>query len=144
MFTISLQYLTQCNMILHDVFWRKFSKDPRFVHLRHVQKCVLFFCFFCKHPGWKHSSRRKSRQCPPALSHYHCTYVRMWNQTFQPVPSCYALTSKDTLSEWELHAPIQSKTLKLVHTETCACSEEIFYKGVKYKMQLQALKRWVV
>lgn len=46
MFTISLQYLTQCNMILHDVFWRKFSKDPRFVHLRHVQKCVLFFCFF--------------------------------------------------------------------------------------------------
>lgn len=47
MFTIPMQYLTQCNLTLHDVFWRKFSKVSRFVHLTRVQKCVsVLFVFF--------------------------------------------------------------------------------------------------
>lgn len=46
MFTIPMQYLTQCNLTPHDVFWRKFSKVSRFVHLTRVQKCVNVSCLF--------------------------------------------------------------------------------------------------
>lgn len=61
MFTIPMQFLTQCNLILHDVFWRKFSKAPRFVHLRYLQKCVLFVWFFVRKPFLAESTALRGR-----------------------------------------------------------------------------------